>query len=73
MSEQRGARWLAREQREIGAATSGDDQPSTGQHHVSAGEPPRYPLADCMGDRASVEWWLILREFGVVDNGAMHS
>lgn len=70
MSEQRGARWLARQKREIGAATCGDDQPSTGQHHPRAGEPPRYPLSDCMGDRAFLEWWLVLKAFGLVKNGA---
>lgn len=67
MSEQRGARWLARE-REIGAA-SGNVSPSCGQHHAEAGEPPRYQISDCMGDRAFAEWWLVLKAFGLVKNG----
>jgi hypothetical protein len=28
--------------------------------------PPRYPLSDCMGDRAFVEWWLVLKDFGLI-------
>lgn len=26
---------------------------------------PRFHLTDCMPDRAVVQWWLVLREFGV--------
>lgn len=63
-SEQRGARWLAREQREIGAA-GGDSDQDAARITPAATEPPRYPLSDCMSDKALLEWWMVMREFGL--------
>ena len=67
MSEQRGAKWLAHER--IGAATEQPVEPGTGTSSrkgvIQPLLPPRYPLTDCMDDRALVAWWMVLQEFGV--------
>jgi hypothetical protein len=58
-TDQRGARWLAQEQREIGA-DGGSQAPARSERQtVAATEPPRYPVSDCMGERA------LLKEYGL--------
>jgi hypothetical protein len=53
-----GAVYLARERAELVR----DDEPVEAAQVIEA-EPQRWPLADCMSDRAIVEWWMVLREF----------
>jgi len=69
--EQIGARWLAREQREIGAAQHSLAQAErtviqhdAGQSNQS--EPPRYPLPLLMGQRALRLWVSVLGEYGLL-------
>ena len=64
-----GGRWLAREQHEIGAATDEPAEQGTGSLTRNGGGPadampPLYPITDCMSERALVEWWMVVREFG---------
>jgi hypothetical protein len=67
-TEQRGARWLAQQQREIGAATlrhvAEEGVDPAHEYHSNQPGPPRYHLTDCMCSRALVNWFLILREYG---------
>jgi hypothetical protein len=63
--EQRGARWLALERQEIGAAPDGQESKDSGAISQAEITPPRYPLPDLMTDRALVRWWLVVREFGL--------
>ena len=63
-TDQRGARWLAHEQRETGA-DAGSQAPARSGNNQAGTEPPRYPVTDCMGDRALVEWWMVLKEYGL--------
>jgi hypothetical protein len=66
-TNQAGARWLAQER--IGAATEEPVEPGRVTNPKGgdpATQPPRYPLSECMSDRAVVEWFLVLQEFGLV-------
>lgn len=59
-----GARWLAREQFEIGAAT--DTLGEGGDPAVITHEPPHtFPLVDCMSERALLAFAAICAEYGV--------
>jgi hypothetical protein len=68
MHQQRGAQWMAQQQREIGAATlppvaeEGGDPHASG--HSDQHEPPRYHLVDCMTDRALSLFAQVCREYG---------
>lgn len=67
-----GARWVAMDR------AMADAGPETGQGAIDTPCPmgnhgsddsdasaARWSLTDCMSDRALVEWWMVLREFGV--------
>ena len=68
MHDQRGARWLAREQREIVAAALPELREGGGDpvEHSDQQRPPRYPLSDCMCDRALMDWCEVLAEYGLM-------
>ena len=53
-----GAVYLARERMQLVR----EDEPAEAVQVIEAA-PQRWPLADCMSDRAIVEWWMVLREF----------
>ena len=65
-----GARWLARERSEFGAAEHSHSMAERSVIQRSADSeisttPPRYPLVDHLDGKRLLEWWLLLREFGL--------
>ena len=54
-----GAVYLAHERQWL------DDCPPEAPEPKCEAKPTRWPLTDCMNDRAVVEWWVICREFGL--------
>jgi len=38
---------------------------------VIEAKPQRWPITDCMSDKAVVEWWIVLRSFGLAGKGEM--
>lgn len=59
MSSTAGAVYLARERQEV------EDCPAPTFRPEPEARLERWPLTECMTDRALVRWWLILREFGL--------
>lgn len=57
-----GAVYLARERAELVR----DDEPEP-EPVIRTAEPDqaRYPITDCMSDKSVVQWWLVLRSFGL--------
>ena len=72
MRDQRGARWLAQQVNDFGAATQryvteeGGD-PAHGHSDRQAPPQALYHLTDCMCDRALCRWAQVLREYGLCD------
>jgi hypothetical protein len=72
MHQQRGARWLAQQQHEIGAASTPELREEGGdpaQGHSDRHGPPQalYHLVNCMSERALAEFAEVLRQYGLIN------
>lgn len=63
--DQRGAEWIAHELQRIGA-TEPDPVRATCQMGGDPCESPRWPLTEHMDDASRVEWWMVMRDAGLV-------
>lgn len=55
-----GALFLAHERAELVR----EDEPVEACQVVEA-KPQRWPITDCMSDKAVVEWWIVMKEFNL--------
>lgn len=69
MSSTAGARWLAQQHHEAGAAPT----PAEPAHYQPPRASDRWPLADCMSERAFQRWVGVLAEFGMLHGESLAS